>query len=154
MSVKRNRKNYYLVPGALLSGILGSTLGACTHEAAKPHVESVSALHGLGYPYTFDRAAELRAAQKYESAAYIYINLYPQAHDSVVHEVVRMDSEIRVTDNAHNVNYYLQQSVMSEGMQDADVTDLDTKKINPSRMDSIRRSASRLMDDLYGYGIK
>jgi len=128
-------------------------LFSCTSEPIRKEVTQQSDLHGLGYPFTFERAQELREAQKFESAAYVYINLYQYYKDSVIKEVVRMNSEALTSDSVRPLKDYFQKAIASEGYHDANAYDLDKNQKKP-RLDTLFRLTSDLLDNLYPYGIK
>ncbi len=115
-------------------------------------VARVDTIHGVSYPYTFNRALDLRNAGLYEAAAYDYVMLYPDFKDSVVHACLSMDQQLETEDDLNNVAWFLKQSVVGEAMHDPEVWHdgrLD-KKVIHNRYEVV----DELLYSLLQYGVK
>jgi hypothetical protein len=108
---------------------------------------------GYAYPLNFDRARELRTAQMFNAAAYIYIMLYNDAHDSVISESMAMADEIKAIDSTQSVAYYFQQAIGTEMMVDPQVRK-PGEEINKKEMRKRYQWSSDLMNELATKGIR
>ncbi|MEO6939096.1 MAG: hypothetical protein ABI444_03015 [Candidatus Kapaibacterium sp.] len=122
--------------------------------AVKYDIAKIDTNHGLGYPYEFNRAFDLRKAKLFEPAAYVYINLYPKFKDSVVHQCIEMEDEVRAFDTNYSVPYYIRQSLATEGLQDPEIVNHKTMQVNKPALSVRYKWADGLLEDLYQYGIK
>jgi hypothetical protein len=136
------------------------TIAACgSGKKSLPEVHRVDSLHGYGYPYTFERARELRRAEMFLPAAYIYVHLYPIDPDSVIKEIWRMNGEAYQVDTARLAPYYIRQSIGREIIFDDEIMKQGPipeggTKINKDSLAKLNTSAARLLDDLEAYGLR
>jgi hypothetical protein len=108
---------------------------------------------GYAYPADFNRARDLRKAEMFAEAAYIYILLYTDWHDSVINESIEMAKEIKALDSNQSVGYYFQQAIGQEMMLDPEVRKRG-EPINQKQMKRRYQWASDLMNELATKGIK
>lgn len=137
--------------------ILFALAQACTplDQATKVRYEVVKldTNRGFSYPVDFNRARDLRKAEMFAEAAYIYILLYTDYHDSVINESIAMASEIKAIDSAQSVAYYFQQAIGKEMILDPDVR-VRGGEINQKEMKKRYTWASELMNELAMKGIR
>ena len=136
---------------AACSSNKSTTKQEVSHE--KYDVAPVDTLHGTAFPYTFDRALELRKAQQFEAAGYIYINLYPNNKDSVVAECSRMGDEIKLYDSTRSLPYILGQALGTQSILDREVMP-SVAKYNPQAMSVRHKWCGDLINDLYYKGYR
>ena len=123
-------------------------------EKKRVHYEIVrfDSIHGISYPYTFERATDLRTAGMYEPAAYDYVMLYPDFRDSVVHACLSMDQELIANHDSNSTVYYLKQCVVGEAMHDPEVW--HDGKLVQKAIDKRYVWVDGLLHDLKQYGIQ
>lgn len=108
---------------------------------------------GYGWPFEFNRARDLRAAQMFIPAAYVYIHLYPNWKDSVISEAMRMASDVHTFDSTVPLSHYFQQAVGTEMMQDPDIFQ-GAGKLNRPALDTLYRWTSEILNELNARGVR
>jgi hypothetical protein len=132
-------------------------IGSCTPlsntNKVRSEVVKLDTGRGYAYPVNFARAVDLRKAQMFSEAAYIYIMLYNDAHDSVISESMAMAGEIKAIDSVQSVAYYYQQAIGKEMMLDPQVRK-PGEEINQKEMKKRFQWSSELMNELATKGIR
>jgi hypothetical protein len=128
---------------------------ACTplDTRVKYEVVKVDTNRGYAYPVTFDRALDLRRAEMFAEAAYVYIMLYNEHHDRVISESIEMANEIKGIEGAKSVTHYFQQAIGKEMMLDPEVR-VRGGEINQTEMKKRYSWSAKLMDELAMKGIR
>lgn len=119
-----------IIPCLLLVGCGSTSQSAAKEQTVSTHLEvipSVDTSHGPAYPYTFDRALELRTAQQFEQASYVYINLYSEHTDSVINECVRMGSQLKAVDSTRTLTYVISQGLGTQATLDPEIMPRNAK---------------------------
>ena len=116
-------------------------------------VLKVDSTRSFAFPFDFNRAKDLRAAQMFTSAAYVYINLFPTYRDSVIEESIRMSEEIRQVDSLSGTIWYFQQALGEELLKDPVIRPADGK-LNQQEMKRRYTWTSELINALEARGVR
>ena len=147
----------------LVALLIALTFGAailesCTKEVFvrrrfTGQIYKIDSNRSWAYPIEFDRARDLRGAEMFTEAAYIYILLYNNWKDSVVNESVRMADEILLIDSNRSVTRYFQEALGQEVMLDPEVKPKEGP-LDQKEMKKRMTSSSELMNALNARGYK
>jgi hypothetical protein len=141
----------------LIALIATSLVDSCTpldkNNKVRYEVVKLDTARGYAYPAEFNRARDLRKAEMFTEAAYIYILLYTDWHDSVINESIAMAEEIKAIDSTQPVAYYFQQAIGKEMMLDPEVFKRG-QEINQKEMKKRYQWSSDLMNELATKGIR
>ncbi len=141
----------------LFIALLAASLSACTIEV-KPNkvrygVVKLDSTRGWAFPVDFERARDLRRAEMFSEAAYIYILLYDTKHDSVISESIAMAAEVKAIDSMQSVAYHFQQAIGKELMLDPEVRKRG-EPIDQKQMKKRYKWSSDIMNELVTKGIR
>ena len=146
----------HIVALSFIGLISFSLVQSCTpidQSRVRYEVVKIDTNRSYAYPADFNRARDLRKAEMFTEAAYIYILLYTDWHDSVINESRKMAEEIRAIDSTQSVGWYFQQAIGQEMMLDPDVKKKG-EGINQKEMKKRMTWSAELMNELATHGIR
>lgn len=147
------KNGFVLLFIALIATALVESCTAIDDNKVRYEVVKLDTNRSYAYPADFNRARDLRKAEMFTEAAYIYILLYTDWHDSVINESIDMAREIKALDSTQSVAYYFQQAIGQEMMLDPEVRKRG-EPINQKEMKKRYQWSSDLMNELATKGIR